>query len=113
MVRPCLRAFASAVLDVTSAQSRLHTGWSVPACVPADLNRCLEPFAHGVVRPCLRARIGSIPPSTSPLLKAVSIRGGPSLPARLQASAARRRLKLAHGVVRPCLRARIEHGAYL
>ena len=58
MVRPCLRAFASAVLDVTSAQSRLHTGWSVPACVPADLNRCLEPLAHGVVRPCLRARIG-------------------------------------------------------
>ena len=50
-------------------------------------------------------------PQPSPLLGAISTRGGPSLPARLQASAARRRLKLAHGVVRPCLRARIGHNA--
>ena len=54
-------------------------GPSLPARLRLSRPRrhiCTEPFAHGVVRPCLRAR------RPQPLPRAVCTRGGPSLPAR-------------------------------
>ena len=88
-------------------------GPSLPARLRLSRPRrhiCTEPFAHGVVRPCLRAR------RPQPLPRAVSTRGGPSLPARphrvqsrlqRRGRPQRRRCSepLAYGVVRPCLRA--------